>query len=199
MSTVKTFVVLVGVWFGLGLGFANVARAGTPIEFEFGGVFTQTSGTVFQPGQSFTTTVRFDPDTPDMDPSPLRGRYTYISWTVPYRTSTPIVVVPPSGEILVDADNDGSSHSWVLRNEGGSLFFYEILLNFPSGTFANDALQPPGDLQQATFNRFRGIDGAFGFEVEGVLNSFRVVPEPATAMTLCALALVRAGRRRRIP
>lgn len=195
MSTVKTFVVLVGVWFGFGLGFANLARAGTPIEFEFGGVFTQTTGTVFQPGQSFTTTVKFDPDAPDMDPSPLLGRYTYLSWTAPYRTATPIVLVPPSGAIEILAGAGGGSHGWQISYFGASAFRFELDVDYPNGTFGNDRLPLSLDLTRSSATRFEVFDGNAGVDLRGTITSFRVVPEPSLAWWMLFLAALRPRQR----
>jgi len=171
------------------------ANAGAPTVFEFGGVFTRTTGTVHQVGDPFTTIVFFDFETPDLDPSPLQGRYTYLSWIAPYRTATPITLVPPSGAIEITAD-DGS-HNWRLENVAAT-FRFELAINFPSGTFLTDALPPTLDLSQATATRFEAAEPAFGMDLRGTITSLRVVPEPGLSSAILLGTLFGARRARRI-
>jgi len=99
------------------------ARAANPIEFEFGGVLTQTTGSVL-PAGPFTTTVRFDPGAADADPSPSDGRYPYISWSVPGATASPVVFDNPPisiGDIRIDAEI-GGDHQWRLEYRGAFNF-----------------------------------------------------------------------------
>lgn len=152
-----------------------------PIEFEFGGVFTQTTGTVHQVGAPFTSTVRFDLSTPDLNPSPLLGRYTYLSWTAPYRNATPIVLAPPSGAIEILAGAGGGSHGWQLDYSAVE-FGFELDIDYPVGYFASDALPATLDLSGASATRFNAFAPGLGVDLRGTITSFRVVPEPTVGV-----------------
>jgi hypothetical protein len=123
--------------------FAGSARAALPIEFEFRGVYTQTTGTVYLVGDPFTTTVRFDPAAADTDPSPQFGRYPYLSWSVPAPTGQTVTFTNPPvsfGDIKVNLLESGDQ--WRLSFDG--TVAYGLNVFFPPGTFPTDAL--PTDL-----------------------------------------------------
>ena len=189
----------IAVVLGFVLAFSTVARAGTPIEFTFGGVFTRTQGTNHPLGGPFTSTVLFDPDAPDGDGSPNFGLYEYISWTAPYRfMSTPITFSnPPTtvGAIKVSLGQGG--HTWRFDREGAVGFGFLLDVQFPPGTFASDALPQTLDL---SLSNGTGFDANFGVDLQGMITSFssRVIPEPSTGLvaSITLLYLARcAGRR----
>jgi hypothetical protein len=184
----------------LGLSLAvisTVARAAQPIEFEFTGVFTQTTGTVHQVGQPFTTTVLFDPTTPDLDPSPSAGNYPFISWTVPNHTSTPSVFGDP-GTIQTAVGGAAGADVWSARYLGASQFRWELNVFFPIGTLPTDALPQTLNLSQATGTSFEAFNASVGMDLRGTINSLtvRIVPEPALMATFCWLFAVRRSRAR---
>lgn len=191
MFNLRTAVVLS---FVLG-SFAAAARAATPIEFEFGGVLTEEAGTVHQAGDRFTTTVRFDPDTVDLDPSPLFGSYRYLSWTVPGPFASPFVFENnPPGRISVNLNEPFDR--WRLDFFGAGSFNYVIRLEFPPGTFPNDQLPQNLPLSQAFTREFGGSDT--NFILRGTIDSLtvRVVPDPTSAAILLPLMLLGARRHR---
>lgn len=177
------------------------ARAALPIEFEFGGVFTQTTGTVHQVGDRFTTTVRFDREAVDVEPSPVEGKYPYISWIVPGRFADPTVFnnTPVTiGRIRVLRANPSVPNvdQWRLQFTGAGSFGYGIVLEYPPGTFPTDELPLSLSLSQAFTRDFAG--GDTDFTLRGSIDSLtvRVVPDPTGAASLSVLALVGARRRR---
>jgi hypothetical protein len=180
--------------------FSTSARAAQPIEFEFGGVFTRSINTVHQVGEPFTTTVLFDPDTPDTVPSPLEGHYPYLSWTAPSRTSTPIVFedIPATIGSIQILRGSGGGHTWKVDFQGATQFLYELSIDFPEGTFPTDALPQSLDLSAAFATSFEAFDGAFNVDLRGTINSLtvRVVPEPACVGIVTGVVL--ALRRRSI-
>ncbi len=175
----------------------SVARAATPIEFTFSGVYTQTTGTVHTVGQPFTSVVVFDPATPDVNSSPAFGGYRYLSWTVPSPFATPYFFQNPpvtNARIKIAAEGDPTAtHTWVIEFQGASLF-WSLQVDFPGGTFLSDALPPTLDLSQSISTRFQGSDT--DVNLVGTVNSLtvRVVPEPTVGvavLTVCCLCVRR--------
>ncbi len=155
------------------------ASAALPIEFEFTGVYTQTSGTIYFPGDIFTTTVRFDPDWPDAEPSPTDGEYEYLTWTVPAPTSTTPFVLEGGfngfGGIFTGLTDVSST--WLVNNG----FVYSMAVVLPPGTFTTDALPTNLDLSIATRTEFSAFNPSTSLNLKGNLTSLvvRTVPEPS--------------------
>lgn len=168
------------------------ARAADPIEFEFGGVYTQVTGSVHSVGQPFTSSLIFDPGTVDINPSPLRGSYGYIRWTAP-SAGNPIVFQNEDGStagIRVRLDS-GSSESWQVDFQGASQFFWRIAVTYPVGTFPTDALPQSLDLSQSTAKIFEADNGVQGLSLRGTITSLTVrVPEPGMMPAGCCAALL---------
>lgn len=186
MFNFRTTVVL-----GLVLAFfESGARAAVPIEFVFGGVFTQTTNTVHQVGAPFTSTVVFDSAATDTNPSTEIGNYPYIRWTAPGRTNTPIVFenVPATvGSIQIIRITGG--HAWQVDYQGASQFRWTLIVEFPVGTFPTDALPQSLDFSQATAARFEAFDGQFLMDLRGTVTSF-AIPEPTFTAALGLYPLV---------
>lgn len=180
MFNVRTAVVL-----GFVVAFSTVARAATPIEFVFEGVFTQTTNTVHQVGDPFTSRVLFDPNAMDTDPSPLFGNYAYIRWVAPGPTSTPIVFQDiPSTVGSIQVFLSGGANTWRVDFQGIFQFGWTLSIDFPLGTFPNDGLPRTLDLSQSTGSRFEGFDGTNFVDLRGTITSLTIVPEPVSLAAL---------------
>jgi len=169
------------------------ANAALPIEFEFRGGYTQTTGTIYSPGDTFVTIVRFDPAAPDNAASPTLGDYDYLTWTAPRPTSTTPIVFTGFGEILTGINEVGSS--WSINNG----FSYVISIAFPPGTFADDSLPPTLNLALATRADFSAFIPTQNVDLRGSITSLLVrgVPEPTGAATLVPLIWFSLRRRTR--
>lgn len=183
--------------FGLILVVFVFAKAshGATVEFTFAGVYTQTTGTVHQVGNAFTSTLVFDPATIDVDSNPEMGSYAHLGWTAPSTASQPYNF-PPSGAIRIGSGGSGSN-SWILERLGASTFFWHIDLIFPNGTFLDDSLPTSLDLSQATLAQFRGTD--VGVTLRGNITSLTInptVPEPAAGIAVLISAFAFRRRRR---
>lgn len=176
---------------------ATAARAEPLIEFEFGGVFTQTTGSVHQVGDPYTATLLFDAAAPDINPLPTRGRYQYISLTAPDADTTPVVLTPPAGTIEVFADPTNAG--WQVNYFGASQFQFTVSVSFPDGYFTSDALPLTLDLSQQTQSRYTAFIGATGLDLIGTVDTLtvRVIPEPWLTMWSSGglFLLLRRGRR----
>jgi hypothetical protein len=180
--------IVLGVFVAMILG--SVARAGTPITFEFRGVITQRDpGSFFQVGDPFFSSVTFDPDAPDTSPQGDQGTYAILSFTVPTpRSFTPLTFGPGQARIRVDVEG---GHGWVVERFGGVNTEYSVQFNYPSGTFSSDALPSTLSLQNSTLRRLASWDAGLG--MFGEVTSI-VVPEPGCGLTFLT-ALVCAFRR----
>jgi hypothetical protein len=168
--------IVLGVFVAMILG--EVARAGTPIEFTFTGVYTQVeAGAAHAVGEQFTSTVLFDPDALDTNPSAIIGEYPFISWTVPRSRSASSATFqgPFEGEISVGV---GSENTWRVDRVVGLDTLYSVVIRYPSGTFASDALPNSlslansiGDEMQVTEQNLTVIGDITGIAV-------RQIPEP---------------------
>ncbi|HRK30891.1 MAG TPA: hypothetical protein PLD59_07405 [Tepidisphaeraceae bacterium] len=179
----------------LSLVAAPRANAALPIEFEFTGVYTQTSGTIYSPGDSFVTVVRFDPTFPDTEPSPTSGEYDYLTWTAPAPTSTtPLVFTGGLGGFGgIRTSLSDISSAWSVNNG----FSYGLFVVFPPGTFTTDALPTALNLELATRTSFEAFIPSQNVNLRGDLTSLivRTVPEPTAASGVIAFAFF-LGRRR---
>jgi hypothetical protein len=174
------------------------ADAALPIEFTFGGTFTQTSGSVHQVGQPFSTVVLFDPASMDADPLPDDGRYPYLTWAAPGATANAVIFDNPPlsiGDIRVDAEV-GGDHQWRLQYRGAFNFGWELVLDFPPATFTSDALPHTLDLQLATRRVFAASDS--NLTLRGTIDSLsvRVIPEPSIAALAVITPIVLRRRHR---
>jgi hypothetical protein len=175
------------------------ARAAVPLEFEFTGVYTAVGpGVQHHVGDQFTTTVRFDPDTPDTNPSPLRGEYRYLTWTAPSSTQTPFEFTPLADSYIL-VDREDPTHNWVVDYRA-PLFTYTLRIAFPAGTFMTDALPQTLNLSISTDNQFNAVNNAVfppGPILQGRITALTVRQVPEPAIWIAAPAGVFALLRRR--
>jgi len=187
-------VVLVGL-FAVVTSIVGEARAGSavPIEFQFGGVFTSVSGTqAHQVGESFTTTVRFDPFASDAFPSsPNLGQYAFLLWNAPSFNANPFNFTLGTIRTALGSNND----TW--RTDFSGDYGYALRLQFPPGTLGSDALPSTLNLSIATVAVFEADRVSTGFQLRGNITSLviREVPEPTG---LSILALMSAWLVRRV-
>jgi hypothetical protein len=181
---------------------AAPARAGNElIEFEFTGVFTAIGpGVQHTVGEQFTSTVLFDPTTPDLNGSSNFGEYRYLRWVTPSPTAIPNVFEPPPGSasrITVFSRSDGTNQ-WQIEFLA-PLFIYTLAIDFPPSTFATDALPLTLNLSLATDTRFNATSQV-PFPPSNIMTgdiaslTVREVPEPVSTSLLaliCALLKVR--------
>jgi hypothetical protein len=193
MVMLKMPTIVLGVFVAMILG--GSARAGTPIEFQFSGVFTQVeSGAAHTVGDPFTSTITFDPDALDTNISPLFGEYPFISWAVPRSRSTSQAVFqgPMEGEILVDI---GGQNAWRVDRVQGLDTLFALVVTYPNGTFTSDRLPLSLSLANAIGDRLEVTEQ--GITVMGDITSISVreVPEPfGVGVLLLGLLMRRVAR-----
>lgn len=179
------------------LGHTVSARAGTPIEFKFQGFYTQTTNTVHPVGGGFSSALVFDPDAVDVEPSALIGVFPYLSWTAPGRFATPYTFANEPVQIanIRVSRQSNVDEQWRVNYTGAGNFSSGILLNFPPGTFATDALPLTLDLSQASIRSFGHTDG--GASLLGTITSLTIttVPEPMLGPAIACLAVGSLKRR----
>jgi hypothetical protein len=155
-------------------------------------VFTEVgTGVQHTVGEAFTSTVRFDPDSPDTQPDPRFGRYTYITWVAPSTTSIPFNLTGglPSSQIRITAEVAGTN-TWRVEDALGLGRFLSLSIDFPPGTFATDALPTTLDLSLATGRReYRLVDQTQNLLVGNITGlTVRQVPEPTAALLWLGLS-----------
>lgn len=204
MVNLRTAVV-VGLLLTAYTAYPPAARAATPLEFEFTGVFTAVGqGVQHQVGEQFTTTLVFDPETPDRNPSASFGEYRYLSWTVPSAPQTPHVLTTtgaqPTSVILVTNDfSDPPVDQWRVDYIAPQLA-YDIVIDFPSSVLSSDVL--PGSLnlsaaQSAIFRSTQNSQLLLNGNITGL--SVREVPEPSAIAIFVSIGVGGIALRRRHP